>query len=89
MAKKYLLYIHNSDRFDRCRNKSVLVNALLEDHFSLDRELVVPSSPPVAVALNIKEAPDTTLHIAKTANEYKYCKKGHPYRGPRCMQKGC
>ena len=33
MAKKYLLYIHNDSEFDKVKNKSKLVNELLEAHY--------------------------------------------------------
>lgn len=33
MAKKYLLYIHNDSRFDAEREKSRLVNRLLNDYW--------------------------------------------------------
>lgn len=34
MAKKYLLYIHDSDPFDTVENKSELVNGLLSKHWN-------------------------------------------------------
>jgi len=74
MAKKYLLYIHRDDLFDKENNKSELINKLLEAHYAPKK---------VGVGVNIQES----QKIKK--DKIKMCKKGHLFKGDKCIQKDC
>lgn len=76
MAKKYLLYIHNSKQFDTVENKSQLINDLLDKFWSPEKKLEPTNRGPKKKILDEYKAA-------------KVCKKGHFYTGTKCMQKGC
>jgi hypothetical protein len=76
MAKKYLLYIHNEEQFDKVDNKSQLINDLLDAYWSPRKKSEEPIRSPKKIILeNYKGS--------------KVCKKGHFFTGTKCMQKGC
>ena len=99
MAKKYLLYIHDSDRFGEEMYKSELVNKLLEIHYSQhlpgdyiapieDIEVLKKDFP--KVIKTSKEAREAIDTMFKTET-WRQCKNGHaiPAFQNKCLGKGC
>ena len=92
--KTHLLYIHN-DRFRKEKNKSALVNKLLEEHYWNE------GIKEVNTALSNAKVPTEDRYVATPEGVYgptklepkaqKFCKNGHPVPSgrDRCLGKGC
>lgn len=85
MGRNYTIYIANSDKFDTVDNKSGLINDLLCTHFDSKptskpaKAIKAPAKKPVAKVDELKQA----------IGAMSVCKKGHLYKGARCMSKDC
>jgi len=86
MAKKYLLYIHHP-RFDEEKEKSKLVNALLDRHYGPRQEGHISKSTAMPIGpmsgLEIEESHTTTPEIDELREKLyepkaKLCPHGFP-----------
>lgn len=89
MAKKYLLYIHDDERFEAVENKSGLINKLLADHWQAiqfdkvrDKQALNRAGLPEK---KVREVVDNTHYRSST----RLCKNGHIARDGKCTWKGC
>lgn len=73
MAKKYLLYIHDSDKFELEPNKSGLVNLLLARHYDVMKPGTLVEEIP---AEDINVVGNRELQGYLEPKGYKVCKHG-------------
>jgi len=95
MAKKYLLYIHDSDRFSKEMYKSELVNKLLRRHYSkhLSGDYVAPLEDIETLkdSFQVIKPPQEAAQQTDRDTDWRECKNGHaiPAFQVRCLGKGC
>ena len=91
MAKKYLLYIHDDEQFDKVEEKSGLVNHLLNHYWAKDRHKKLEGKKFVEVVDEAfggeKTKPEEVERILESRHDF--CKNGHIAKNGKCTWKGC
>lgn len=86
MAKKYLLYIHNDSMFDSIKNKSGLINELLDGHFNFGNTKKIDLKPPKII--DTHKIANNIPGVMRASEVSDKC-TGHPNFRRNCGRKGC